>query len=139
MVPRPPRSTRTDTLFPYTTLFRSRSGSWECSFAGVGKFINIGLSEPDMLTVARLIGPHRHGATDYGFDFERAEIATVEAVGRGRIHGEQLAAAQLAASETGGERPPAAVPRPGDTTDRTGAGAGRRVTVLVDIGGRSIL
>src|SRR3546814_12797092 len=25
MIPRPPRSTRTDTLFPYTTLFRSRS------------------------------------------------------------------------------------------------------------------
>src|SRR3546814_11519149 len=28
MIPRPPRSTRTDTLFPYTTLFRS------CSFEG---------------------------------------------------------------------------------------------------------
>src|SRR3546814_15224248 len=26
MVRRPPRSTRTDTLFPYTTLFRSMSG-----------------------------------------------------------------------------------------------------------------
>src|SRR3546814_3556001 len=26
MVRRPPRSTRTDTLFPYTTLFRSRTG-----------------------------------------------------------------------------------------------------------------
>src|SRR3546814_6752402 len=26
MLVRPPRSTRTDTLFPYTTLFRSRSG-----------------------------------------------------------------------------------------------------------------
>src|SRR3546814_12033351 len=26
MVRRPPRSTRTDTLFPYTTLFRSASG-----------------------------------------------------------------------------------------------------------------
>src|SRR3546814_21182432 len=26
MIPRPPRSTRTDTLFPYTTLFRSH---WE--------------------------------------------------------------------------------------------------------------
>src|SRR3546814_11333004 len=26
MLPRPPRSTRTDTLFPYTTLFRSRKG-----------------------------------------------------------------------------------------------------------------
>src|SRR3546814_15727295 len=25
MIPRPPRSTRTDTLFPYTTLFRSRA------------------------------------------------------------------------------------------------------------------
>src|SRR3546814_6219601 len=24
MIPRPPRSTRTDTLFPYTTLFRAR-------------------------------------------------------------------------------------------------------------------
>src|SRR3546814_1738237 len=29
---RPPRSTRTDTLFPYTTLFRSRVG--DASFAG---------------------------------------------------------------------------------------------------------
>src|SRR3546814_2129173 len=26
MIPRPPRSTRTDTLFPYTTLFRSGCG-----------------------------------------------------------------------------------------------------------------
>src|SRR3546814_9034108 len=26
MTPRPPRSTRTDTLFPYTTLFLSRNG-----------------------------------------------------------------------------------------------------------------
>src|SRR3546814_13458875 len=26
MIRRPPRSTRTDTLFPYTTLFRSNSG-----------------------------------------------------------------------------------------------------------------
>src|SRR3546814_9973833 len=28
MIRRPPRSTRTDTLFPYTTLFRSRSLDW---------------------------------------------------------------------------------------------------------------
>src|SRR3546814_18993221 len=33
MIRRPPRSTRTDTLFPYTTLFRSR----EDRFQGVGK------------------------------------------------------------------------------------------------------
>src|SRR3546814_21090412 len=29
MIRRPPRSTRTDTLFPYTTLFRSRRGDRE--------------------------------------------------------------------------------------------------------------
>src|SRR3546814_17689759 len=28
MIRRPPRSTRTDTLFPYTTLFRSWSHNW---------------------------------------------------------------------------------------------------------------
>src|SRR3546814_1124916 len=28
MIRRPPRSTRTDTLFPYTTLFRSRATAW---------------------------------------------------------------------------------------------------------------
>src|SRR3546814_9581124 len=29
MIRRPPRSTRTDTLFPYTTLFRSLRAYWE--------------------------------------------------------------------------------------------------------------
>src|SRR3546814_17933300 len=29
---RPPRSTRTDTLFPYTTLFRSKSGATSYDF-----------------------------------------------------------------------------------------------------------
>src|SRR3546814_13346921 len=28
MIRRPPRSTRTDTLFPYTTLFRSNNADW---------------------------------------------------------------------------------------------------------------
>src|SRR3546814_2970065 len=28
MIRRPPRSTRTDTLFPYTTLFRSKKPNW---------------------------------------------------------------------------------------------------------------
>src|SRR3546814_13777520 len=31
MIRRPPRSTRTDTLFPYTTLFRSAAGGLEQS------------------------------------------------------------------------------------------------------------
>src|SRR3546814_2627082 len=36
MIRRPPRSTRTDTLFPYTTLFRSLA-----AHAGVGPYIGI--------------------------------------------------------------------------------------------------
>src|SRR3546814_7816426 len=34
MIRRPPRSTRTDTLFPYTTLFRSAMGSRLCQAQG---------------------------------------------------------------------------------------------------------
>src|SRR3546814_14325115 len=34
MIRRPPRSTRTDTLFPYTTLFRSASGRASKTFTG---------------------------------------------------------------------------------------------------------
>src|SRR3546814_14344620 len=41
MIRRPPRSTRTDTLFPYTTLFRSR----QTSRAGT----KVGLSDPVVL------------------------------------------------------------------------------------------
>src|SRR3546814_11270904 len=36
MIRRPPRSTRTDTLFPYTTLFRSPSEALELSLIGRG-------------------------------------------------------------------------------------------------------
>src|SRR3546814_10435361 len=39
MIRRPPRSTRTDTLFPYTTLFRSHvflAGLW-CKSSGIGE------------------------------------------------------------------------------------------------------
>src|SRR3546814_2204914 len=35
MLRRPPRSTRTDTLFPYTTLFRSKVHSWSGSFGRI--------------------------------------------------------------------------------------------------------
>src|SRR3546814_10290119 len=37
MIRRPPRSTRTDTLFPYTTLFRSGLFSSEQPLAGISK------------------------------------------------------------------------------------------------------
>src|SRR3546814_1917896 len=37
MIRRPPRSTRTDTLFPYTTLFRSMRARTVCVCAGVSE------------------------------------------------------------------------------------------------------
>src|SRR3546814_5206211 len=47
MIRRPPISTRTDTLFPYTTLFRSRVATQAASVVGdvrVGRFVGV---EPD--------------------------------------------------------------------------------------------
>src|SRR3546814_20064159 len=40
MIRRPPRSTRTDTLFPYTTLFRSPSSQQCCRYAMLRLHLN---------------------------------------------------------------------------------------------------
>src|SRR3546814_16036181 len=52
MIRRPPRSTRTDTLFPYTTLFRSR----RCEFAVADRRIADRLGRVT-------VGERRHGHT----------------------------------------------------------------------------
>src|SRR3546814_10517639 len=44
MIRRPPRSTRTDTLFPYTTLFRSNRPS---EYRGSGHRLSSGISSPN--------------------------------------------------------------------------------------------
>src|SRR3546814_5754550 len=43
MIRRPPRSTRTDTLFPYTTLFRSGRGNncLDCSLSALSSFFGL--------------------------------------------------------------------------------------------------
>src|SRR3546814_15602749 len=48
MIRRPPRSTRTDTLFPYTTLFRSRDMSAQATHGG---FL-VALTATDVLSAA---------------------------------------------------------------------------------------
>src|SRR3546814_5899349 len=59
MLRRPPRSTRTDTLFPYTTLFRSTSTSHHVS--------------PDRQRAAPLArSPRRHPLVCGGMDHQRA-------------------------------------------------------------------
>src|SRR3546814_5793658 len=44
MIRRPPRSTRTDTLFPYTTLFRSKCLGDRTPSGGVGAALVLALS-----------------------------------------------------------------------------------------------
>src|SRR3546814_15104177 len=57
MIRRPPRSTRTDTLFPYTTLFRSNAQGI------LDKKISVSVSEAPMVQVLELI----HGQTGVEF------------------------------------------------------------------------
>src|SRR3546814_2035061 len=78
MIRRPPRSTRTDTLFPYTTLFRSRL-TLGCSAALTADF---GLEtafltpRPDGgLTMAAMPGSDSHRKPD---QFRRSEEHTSE-------------------------------------------------------------
>src|SRR3546814_20481179 len=66
MIRRPPRSTRTDTLFPYTTLFRSRglapsrstATTYTAKFAGPLGFARL----PGGLPVATIVGEMRRQA-----------------------------------------------------------------------------
>src|SRR3546814_4548102 len=46
MIRRPPRSTRTDTLFPYTTLFRSKSVWPTCNWLRSSSFPIAGIAMP---------------------------------------------------------------------------------------------
>src|SRR3546814_19238375 len=65
MIRRPPRSTRTDTLFPYTTLFRSRAQAKLVESAALTAWIDtealhlsvdIGWLDPDVLRgIARIV------------------------------------------------------------------------------------
>src|SRR3546814_5165077 len=47
MIRRPPRSTRTDTLFPYTTLFRSHSGEPEAPYQHQERYPNTRQAAPN--------------------------------------------------------------------------------------------
>src|SRR3546814_11334623 len=62
MIRRPPRSTRTDTLFPYTTLFRSRrlGTHLQCGFADINTHgVRHGTLRSRLDTV-RAPSPHAH-------------------------------------------------------------------------------
>src|SRR3546814_8051196 len=85
MIRRPPRSTRTDTLFPYTTLFRSRVVD-----DVVERFATGAISINDALATARLPGLPFGGVRSSGFgrlhgDAGIREFAVAKAVASSRL------------------------------------------------------
>src|SRR3546814_13158034 len=89
MIRRPPRSTRTDTLFPYTTLFRSRLQPAHAVFAhqlgaelGADGALRVGDVVGELHLLAEL--EHRLGVLDdLGIQGLRHLVATLDrAVGR---------------------------------------------------------
>src|SRR3546814_20167708 len=87
MIRRPPRSTRTDTLFPYTTLFRSpRLPSYEPVAVGAGNL--------------HVLQQHRHRAHGHGRGHAGAagipRAARPAAAGRGRAERGRRSAGALA-------------------------------------------
>src|SRR3546814_1046355 len=57
MIRRPPRSTRTDTLFPYTTLFRSISPDRSLGAEALGDLLSVALS---LGSLQPAVSRHRH-------------------------------------------------------------------------------
>src|SRR3546814_19063676 len=85
MIRRPPRSTRTDTLFPYTTLFRSQGVD-----PGLGRG---GVAQPDDdLAFERIINTPKRGLGDKA-------VQTVHALARATGTGLLTAAARIVDSD----------------------------------------
>src|SRR3546814_1298194 len=106
MIRRPPRSTRTDTLFPYTTLFRSQYciGGSPLSACGFG------------LGEALAFAAHRHaGVGQEGLGFAGRLLGVVEDVGGGYGFGAGLyAGEQMRPGEDAAEGDDGQVDRRGD-------------------------
>src|SRR3546814_9332943 len=68
MIRRPPRSTRTDTLFPYTTLFRSHTA------LGIVAFSQAASERPITISISRALRndtASRNRSMDCGYDVTR--------------------------------------------------------------------
>src|SRR3546814_15652419 len=131
MIRRPPRSTRTDTLFPYTTLFRSPTSRRMPAFEPLNE------APEDRPPTAARAGPavfHKNR-----FVMQATGVATVLFV-------TSVFFWPRAEQATEPERSLFAGPLQIISTteaqvgpvDRTSGGQGKRLSVLVDIGGRRV-
>src|SRR3546814_7271598 len=90
MIRRQPRSTRTDTLFPYTTLFRSVTMEFDCDYAMlIGGRLDGGSARFDVLNPAteQVIGSAPDASKD---DLDRAIAAARAAFPRSEEHTSEL-------------------------------------------------
>src|SRR3546814_14725881 len=136
MIRRPPRSTRTDTLFPYTTLFRSLASAF-----GLGTILGPAIA-PYLILGA--IGKIEIGLAGPTFVFALFGLGVWLAVrrmlpddrgGGGDGHGAATAYPSIGGQSSGASITAATADRDADK-DRKSGGKGKRVAVRVDRGGR---
>src|SRR3546814_8400571 len=116
MIRRPPRSTRTDTLFPYTTLFRSDVCSSDLEWRTVGRtavLIYVSLAEHQVEIVADRAIHSRVEPEEWG----RIAAGLVDALKDGRP-GDGLVAAVEQSGELLARHFPPDVRNPNELPDR---------------------
>src|SRR3546814_10147931 len=99
MIRRPPRSTRTDTLFPYTTLFRSDEAAhqWrmqESELSAILALVNAfrPKNEPEAMLAAQMVATHlltmKVGARAHRYDYDTRTAASYAKLAKeiGRAH-----------------------------------------------------
>src|SRR3546814_14489267 len=75
MIRRPPRSTRTDTLFPYTTLFRSMLSSMsDLEIAKLVRRVNSEMSSLEEIVKISELLPRLEGIRRNGYAFARSRV-----------------------------------------------------------------
>src|SRR3546814_14029941 len=86
MIRRPPRSTRTDTLFPYTTLFRSYAHQHAFLPRGAaGKLLGVGRIDLDHAVQQLRVQVRRDEARADALDRVRAGLAAADDMAQGRF------------------------------------------------------
>src|SRR3546814_19068651 len=116
MIRRPPISTRTDTLFPYTTLFRSNHGHSHAQIADLTLLDDSGKIVFEKRGLAGYVLPGVTSRWPFGLPPAAAHATTIQA----RINGQTVHQATASA---------------GGPVDRQRVGAGARGAVRVVLGG----